>query len=91
MTIRISVSPVSPSGISGLYRTHQVPTPAPDGSTTVFTTPDNYVSGSLNVYRDQSVLKKGAGDDYTETTANTFTVASAPDADEVLWVNYIKV
>lgn len=90
MSIRITTPPASPSSISGLYKTHQIPTPAPDGSQTVFTTLDAYVSGSLNVYRDQSPLLKGASHDFTETTDTTFTVASAPDADEVLWYSCIK-
>ncbi len=90
MSIQITTPPASPSGIGNMYRTHQIPTPAPDGSTVVFTTPDAYVSGSLNGYRDQSPLLKGASHDYQETTDTTFTVASAPDADEVLWCSYIK-
>ncbi len=90
MSIRITTPPASPSGIGGLYRTHQVPSPAPDGAQTVFTTPDAYVAGSLNAYRDQSVLLRGVSLDYEETTDTTFTVDSAPDADEKLWCSYIK-
>lgn len=90
MSIQITTPPASPSGIGGLYRTHQIPSPAPDGAQVVFTTPDAYVAGSLNVYRDQSVLLKGATQDYEESSENTFTVVSAPDADEVLWCSYIK-
>lgn len=90
MSIRITNPPATGTSISGLYKTHQVPTPAPDGAQLIFTTPDAYVSGSLNAYRDQSVMLKGATHDYQETTDTTFTMTVAPDADEVLWVSYIK-
>jgi hypothetical protein len=67
---------------------HEVPTPAPNGVVTVFTTADEYETGSLEVFRDQSALQGGV--DFTETTSTTFTLAIAPDTDEVIWVNYIK-
>ena len=69
---------------------NEIPTPAPDGAETVFTVANPYEAGSLRVFRDQSVLLGGGGYDFTETTSTTFTLASAPDADEVLWVCYIK-
>lgn len=69
---------------------HEIPTPSPDGAQLVFTVANEYEGGTLEVYRDQSVLLGGGGYDFTETTSTTFTVASAPDADEVLWVTYIK-
>jgi len=70
----------------------QLVTPATDGATVIFTTPDAYVANTLQVFRDQSSLQKGATKDFTETSpsAGTFTLASAPDADEDLWVHYIK-
>ena len=68
----------------------EIPTPAPDGAQLVFTVANAYVSGTLQVFRDQLTLQKGAGKDFTETASTTFTVASAPDADEVVWVNYVK-
>lgn len=69
---------------------NEIPTPAPDGAETVFTTANAYESGSLRVFRDQSSLLGGVGKDFEETTSTTFTVDSAPDADEELWVCYIK-
>lgn len=90
MPIYVSDGPLKASVLSSMFVVHEVPTPAPNGARTVFTTANAYVSGSLNVYRDQSVLLKGASYDYEETTATTFTVASAPDANEVLWCSYIK-
>jgi len=75
---------------TGIFVSNIIPTPAPDAVTVVFTTPDAYESGSLMVFRDQSSLLGGATYDFEETTDTTFTVASAPDADEVLWCSYIK-
>ena len=68
----------------------EIPTPSPDGSTVQFTLANAYVSGSLTVYRDQLALQPGI--DFTETTPGSgiFTVTTAPDADEVIWCNYIK-
>ena len=73
-----------------IFVSNIIPTPAPDGVEVVFTTPDAYEEGSLMVFRDQSALLGGATYDFEETTDTTFTVASAPDADEVLWCSYIK-
>ncbi len=67
---------------------HEVPTPATDGAQVVFTVANAYQSGSLEVYRDQSTLINPA--DFAETTSTTFTVTSAPAADEGLTVSYIK-
>lgn len=63
-------------------------TPATDGAQTVFTTSFNYRSNTLYVYRDQSYLIRGI--DYTETTANTFTMTLPPDSDEDIRVSFIK-
>ena len=90
MTIRIG----SVTDFVADYKTnvviHEIPTPAPDGVQTVFTVANAYSTGTLEVYRDQSTLLIGGGHDYTETSTTTFTVASAPDNDEVLWVKYLK-
>ena len=76
-------------GLSDIVK-HEIPTPSPNASQTVFTVANDYVSGTLEVFRDQAALLKGSGKDFTETSSTTFTVASAPDADEVLWVCYVK-
>ena len=69
---------------------HEIATPATDGARVVFTVANAYESGTLEVYRDQSALQEGVGKDFTETTSTTFTLASAPAADEDLWVHYVK-
>ena len=61
-----------------------------DGGRTVGTVANAYEAGSLRVFRDQSSLQGGSGKDFTETTSTTFTLASAADADEEIWVCYIK-
>ena len=73
-----------------IFVSNIIPTPAPDGVEVVFTTPDAYEAGSLMSFRDQSSLLGGIGYDFIELTDTTFEVASAPDADEVLWCSYIK-
>jgi len=72
------------------FRVQKTPTPATDGAQVVFTLPDaeEYASGLLEVFLDGLMQTKDT--DYTETSASTFTMASAPDADEVLRINYIK-
>lgn len=75
----------------GDIKKHQTVTPVTDGAETVFITPDEYEAGTLEVFRDQSALQKGAGKDFLETSSTTFTLASAPDADEDIWVHYVKV
>lgn len=72
------------------FRWHKTPTPAADGMETVFTLPDGeaYVSGLLEVFVDGVMQTKDVH--YSETTSSTFTMVTAPDADEDFWVNYIK-
>jgi len=72
------------------FKFYQTPTPATDGAQKVFTLPggDTYVAGTLVVFRDQLEMLKDT--DFTETTTSTFTMTTAPDADEVLWIHYIR-
>jgi len=72
------------------FRYHKTPTPATDGAQTIFTLPDgeSFTSGLLEVFLDGLLQIKDT--DYTETTSSTFTMVSAPDANEVLRINYIK-
>lgn len=67
---------------------NQPVTPSPDGAQKVFTTPDNYVSGTLGVYKDG--LRQIKTTDYAEMSANTFTMVLAPDADVTISVDYVK-
>lgn len=73
------------------FKFHQTPVPATNGSQLVFTLPNSeeYVSGLLEVFLDGLLQVKGT--DYSETTTSTFTMTAAPDANEVLRINYIKV
>jgi hypothetical protein len=65
-----------------------VVTPATDGVTRDFVTPDNYIATTLRIMRDQSTLLVGV--DYTETSDIGFNMTLAPDADEALRVGYVK-
>lgn len=72
------------------FRFNKTPTPATDGAQLIFTLPDSevYVTGLLEVFLDG--LKQTLTTDYTETSSTTFTMVAAPDANEVLRINYIK-
>jgi hypothetical protein len=74
--------PVAGTGIVG-----ETPTPAPDGSTTLFELADGYVPGSLVIWVDGIHIPDGA---YSETdpAAGLFELVWAPDADEAIVVNY---
>lgn len=86
-TASASVTPVStPSSGTTVYGASFVgaPTPACDGSTTLFTLAFGYVSGTLTVYLNGLIQRPGT--DYAETspTSGTFTMTSAPVSTDVL-------
>ncbi|MGR3310668.1 MAG: hypothetical protein ACUZ77_07820 [Candidatus Brocadiales bacterium] len=61
-----------------------------DGTQTVFTVTNAYAAGTLNVYLNGVRQRKGAGNQYTETTSTTFTMSVAPLAGDTLLVDYVK-
>jgi hypothetical protein len=65
-----------------------IPTPAPDGSTTVFTVPFGYIPGTTMFYLDGLALRAGSGYDYTESDpdAGEFTLAVAPTVGQQPYV-----
>jgi len=69
------------------FVTNETPTGLVNGSNTAFDTANNYVGGTLQVFRDGQLMK-GGGDDYTETDSNTFTFTTAPLTGSVLLVSY---
>ena len=69
------------------FVTNETPTGLVNGTNTVFDTANNYVGGTLQVFRDGQLMK-GGGDDYTETDSNTFTFTTAPLTGSVLLVSY---
>jgi hypothetical protein len=77
----------SSSGGSGgvlNYKVRRTITPSPDGATTVFTTPDNFATSTLTVYLN------GLEEHYiSETSANTFTFATAPLTGDIIDVSYV--
>lgn len=64
----------------------RTPTPATDGVTTVFTTPDTYVAGSLQVYLNGQTLTRV--NDFSETTSTSFTMVQAPLSGDTLRIGY---
>lgn len=77
----------APGSSSFIY--NEVPSGAVNGTNTAFDTANNYVSGSIQVYKDGQLMK-GGGADYTETDANTITFTTAPVTGSVLLVTYQK-
>lgn len=64
----------------------EVPTGLVNGSNAVFTTSQNFVSGSTMVYRDGQLMKKT--DDYFESGANQITFVSAPASSTNILIAY---
>jgi len=62
-----------------------VPSPAADGSTTVFTIPFGYIAGTSQVFVAGLLLMPG---DYTESNpaAGQYTLAVAPTTGQTIWV-----
>lgn len=61
-----------------------------DGLTDSFTTTNNYVAGTLEVYLNGMRQSPGAGLDYTETGVNSFQLNSTPISGEKILVDYTK-
>lgn len=68
-----------------------VPTPATDGSTTVFAMPFGYISGSTTLYLNGLVQRLGV--DYTESdsAAGEITLTSAPLATDNLYLSALTL
>ena len=66
----------------------ETPSPQTDGAEVVFTTANNYRAGTLCVTR--GTLRMYPTTDFSETSANTFTMVVAPLSNEPLIVDYIK-
>lgn len=64
----------------------EVPSGLINGSNTGFTTSDDYVTGSLAVFRN-GIRLKGDGDDYTETSGG-FTMTTAPETGARILCDY---
>lgn len=65
-------------------------TGARDSSNKVFTLSSNFLSGSTRVYVNGLRYTPGATYDYTETGTNQITFTNAPDAGDLITVDYIK-
>jgi hypothetical protein len=58
--------------------------PAPDNSTTVFSIPFGYITGSLAVYINGLLQRPGTDFNETDNAAGTFTMTSAPVTTDTL-------
>jgi Tol biopolymer transport system component len=64
-------------------RANVSPSESPDGTRTVFTVPETYISGTLAVFLN------GLHETYvSETTSTTFTFEDAPHTGDVITLNY---
>ncbi len=61
-----------------------------DGATDTFTTVNNYVAGTLQVYVGGLRQSPGVGLDYTETGVNSFQLNYTPFSGEKMIVDYTK-
>lgn len=64
---------------------------ARDSVNTIFTTSNNFMSGTTKVYRNGLRMTKGVGYDYVESGVNQITFAQAPDLGDLIIIDYIKV
>ena len=58
-----------------------------NGSTTVFTMPENYQNGTLRVYWNG--IRQRTGDTITEASQSTFTTSFTAQSGDVLIVDYV--
>lgn len=72
--------------INATLITNEVPSGSINGSNKVFTTANNFTSGSLLVYLNG--IRQKLNDDYSETTSDTFTFSQAPFTGDLLTVDY---
>lgn len=56
----------------------------------VFTTTQNFISGTTKVYLNGIRLTNNINNDYTETGTNQITFIQAPDAGDLMIIEYIK-
>ena len=63
---------------------------AKDGVNAIFTTTNNFVSGSTKVYRNGLRMTRGVGYDYVESAVNQITFLNPPDNGDLLIIDYIK-
>ena len=61
----------------GLVNKVEKPTGTIDGSNRVFTTSQNFVSGTLMVFLNGIALTPGVSDDYVELTSTTFEFSAS--------------
>lgn len=81
--------PATGSGSGQSWVSNRSLSPAPNGSTTLFTTPEAYIAGTTRLYLNgQRLFLTG---DYTETSSNSLTFTVAPYTADMLLVDYRTV
>ena len=62
-----------------------------DGLTTEFTIAETFDSGTVAVYLNGLRLQRGIGKDYVEGPGNIITFLIAPDEEDIILVDYVKI
>lgn len=70
---------------------NEIPSGSINGSNVIFTTTNQFTSGTTQVYLNGQRLKLGASFDYTETTSTSITLNLAPIPGDVVLVDYWRV
>jgi hypothetical protein len=79
--------PAGPPGAAGGMNWVVNESHATNGTTTLFTTAQVFIAGSLIVYLNG--LRQVKPNDYSETTTQSFTMTTPPLATDTLLVDYI--
>lgn len=75
---------------SGIAITGEIPSGDIDGMNITFITSNNYVTESLRVSLNGLRLSRGVGNDYVESTPDTFIMNYTPLPGDTLEVDYQK-
>lgn len=62
-----------------------------NGIATIFTLTNNYVLGTVKLYLNGLRQQKGIGKDYEETSPDKVTFLVAPETDDIVLADYIKI
>ncbi len=82
------VATASNSSVSPPYGSQysDVPSPDPDGATTVFTIPFPYIATTLQVYINGALKSRGTHYTESDPTVGQFTMVTAPGSSDEMWV-----
>jgi hypothetical protein len=92
-TLRYNGVPIGGSGsalTSADLIIGETPSGLVNGSNATYTTANNFVAGTVEVFVNGVRQKEGAGNDYTTTGLTTINMLTSPQTGDQILVNYIK-